>query len=299
MDIFKNDLLKSIALAFIGFSIWAIGDATVRGLGHYPSMLIYWFATGIACALLCILASKMGGWRDTLWGKPKLKMRMLRGFIIMIANFLSVITFSHLELTKAYAIVFMIPLMAKILSVVILKESIRLRSWIISIIGFCGVLIVLRPGAVPLEIGSVAAMCLTVFWALGYVMTKWIGEENQTHLSMTIYAYFFGFIVSSFFVFAGDELSVVRPEDLPFLLSLGLLSVSGTLFVSKAYAKGPTAYVAPVHYTQILWGAGLGALFFGEYPDLFTIIGGSIIIAAGMALIYFSRKPVRTVPASE
>ena len=61
------------------------------------------------------------------------------------------------------------------------------------------------------------------------------------------------------------------------------------MLVSNAYASAPTAHVAPVHYVQIIWGALLGAVLFGEYPDLYTIIGGGIIIGAGLLLIRYSR----------
>ena len=72
-------------------------------------------------------------------------------------------------------------------------------------------------------------------------------------------------------------------------MCVGAFGFLGALLVSNAYASAPTAYVAPVHYIQIIWGVILGAVLFSEYPDIYTIIGGSIIVGAGLLLIKYSR----------
>jgi len=64
----------------------------------------------------------------------------------------------------------------------------------------------------------------------------------------------------------------------------------GSLFASKAYADAPTSVIAPIQYVQMLSGIILGAVLFAEYPDIWTLTGGGIIIAAGLLLIKFTRS---------
>lgn len=292
--ILANPTLKAMAMAFIGFTLWAWSDAVIKNIADYPPILIVWFMALAALSTLSLLAPKLGGWHDT-WHKPKLKLRVTRGAIMVCSNLCAVVTFSHLELTKAYALIFCAPILAKVLSVLILKEKIRLRSWVLSLIGFSGVLVILRPGLIQIDIGSIAALLLACFFSLAYVMTRYIGEENQTPLSMSIFQYMLHVIIFTLPVFWLYDPFSVPLGDIGFMVLIGTFSGLGSVFVSRAYASAPTAYVAPVHYVQMLWGAGIGAIFFGEYPDSYTLIGAIIIVAAGMALIFFSRntKPVR------
>lgn len=206
--VLENPTLKAMMMAFIGFTLWAWGDAIIKYVGSHSPIMIAFFASIGSVGALCVLAPKLGGWHDT-WHKPKLRLRMFRGALLMITGVMSIIGFSNLELTKAYAIVFCIPLLSKILSVFILKEKIRLQSWIISLTGLSGVFVVLRPGLVEVDGPSLALLCGAIFFAVGYILTRYIGEENQTPLSMSLFQYSFTLLVmgpAAFLFF--DPLSV-------------------------------------------------------------------------------------------
>ena len=281
--------IQAILLAFSGFTLWVFSDAIVRVLKDYDPIPLVFIANFTALAIALIGAPFMGGFRETIT-RPKLKLRMARGALLSISTFLSFIAFANLELTTAYAIIFAAPLAAKVLSVFLTGEQIRMRSWLISLLGFAGVLVVIRPGLVPMNIGAMAALGLVFFFALGYVLARKIGPENQTQLSFVIFQYFILSVVCGFIGF--EQAIQIPPADIALAASIGVLSLAGNLCVSNAYTKAPTAVVAPVHYTQILWGVALGALLFSEYPDIYTSIGAAIIIAAGLLLIRYSRNPV-------
>jgi S-adenosylmethionine uptake transporter len=76
---------------------------------------------------------------------------------------------------------------------------------------------------------------------------------------------------------------------LAFTMVIGLCSILGSLLVSRAFMLAPAAVIAPVHYTQILWGLCFGAALFGEFPDGWTLLGAGVIIFAGLLLVRFSR----------
>ncbi len=276
-------------LAFFGFSLWSVSDAVVHSLVEYPTLVIAWLSSSSSLFFLLLFSSKLGGLRETL-RRPKLKLRMFRGAVLTISNVLAFYAFAHLELTKAYTLVFIAPLIAKVLSAVWLKEKISVKAWILSVIGFTGVLVVLRPGWVEIDAGSLAALGTTLVFAFGYVLARYIGEENQTPLSMALFQY-----VLLFVMLAWPANTLLQEMTLPWQPLwvcglIGLCSALGSIFVAQAFARGPSAYIAPIHYSQIFWGAFYGMLFYREYPDIWTAVGAAIIIGAGLVLVRSGQK---------
>lgn len=274
-------------LAFAGFSAWAMSDALVRLLRDYPVKDIAFITSFTVVTLLLILSPWLGGLKPTLT-QPKLKLRIFRGFLLGISNLLSFTAFTHLPLATVYAIIFIIPLLAKILSVFWTGEKINARAWAISALGFAGVLIVMRPGIMPLNIGVLAALGLVAFFASGHVLARVIGRENQTLLSMTLFQYCF--VILFMAPFAIPAIFALPLGATLTAMSIAVFAIAGSICVSNAFASAPTAYVSPIHYTQMLWGIGLGAALFGEYPDNWTLIGAGIIISSGLLLLKYGRQ---------
>lgn len=290
-------LLTAIIITFIGFFMWSCSDAIIRLLKDYSPIHVACIASLGSVISLMICAPILGGFRDTIF-LPKLKLRLTRGVILAFSNFMAFITFANLEMAPAYAIIFIIPVMAKVLSVMLTKETISLRSWLISGLGFFGVLIVVRPGMIPLGIGSLAALALVFFFSIGQVMTRWIGKENQTLMSMSLFQYSIVTLAFGAYIFLGDQTIAMPLGDIVLALLIGVIAVIGTILVSNAYACHPTAYIAPIQYSQMLWGIALGALMFGEYPDAWTLVGAAIIIISGLMLLRAStrRKDIAIKP---
>ena len=279
-------LLKPMLLAFGGFTLWTIGDALIRLLNDYSPFQIAFITSCFALVFLFALSPVLGGVKRS-FAMPKMGLQIGRGLLLAIPSFLSFIVFANLELATAYAILFVVPVMAKIFSVILNKESISPRMWMITLLGFVGVLIILRPGVIPLNIGTISALSMTVLFAFGHVLTRYIGEENQTLFGMAFYKTLFVWLataVPAYFVFQS-----VPMLDLALMAFMGLEGALGTILVSRAFATAPAAYVAPIHYTQIIWGVIWGALLFAEFPDAYTMVGASVIIASGLLLLKYSR----------
>lgn len=288
---------KEILISFIGFTSWSFSDALIRSLNAYPTVLIACVSTSISTILLCLFSQKLGGFYDT-FSKPQLKLRILRGAIIACCTIFAYITFSNLDLATAYALIFIAPFLSSIISVILNRESVTAQSWLVIFTGFTGMLIILRPGLIPLSIGTISALLSATFFSLGFVLTRYIKKENQTFLSMAFFQYI---IVSLLTVIpayqaynALDPSLIFGVQQFFITLGVSLTALIGALMISTAYSRAPTALVAPIHYVQILWGTLLGAIFFTEYPDFWTIVGGSIIVAGGLMLIGFNKKKKRS-----
>lgn len=283
---------KEIYMALFGFSLWSVSDAFVRTLSTYPTVLVAWTCAIISTLIMCAFASHLGGFRDTFY-KPQLKLRLFRGGLLACSNLCAFVVFTHLDLATAYALIFAAPFFAKILSIFFTGENIRLRSWLITLFGFSGVLVVLRPGYLPMSFGVIAALVLAFLFALGYALTRYIKSENQTFLSMGFFQYALVAVCLCFPAYhTFSTLDQTVAFDFYFfapVFCIAAFGVVGSVFVAQGYNNAPTALIAPIHYVQILWGILFGALFFGEYPDSWTLLGASIIVTSGLLLIKYTR----------
>ena len=160
----RGYILKAMIMAFCGFSLWTVGDSCIRYLQNYPPVQIGFIASIYSVVLLLAFSPMLGGIGET-FRKPKLGWQLGRGVVLAISGILSFYTFANLELPTAYAIVFVTPFLSKILSVWLTGEKVRPACWVTSAIAFAGVLVVIRPGMVPLELGVLAALGLGVFFA--------------------------------------------------------------------------------------------------------------------------------------
>lgn len=285
----SNPLSRSVLMALAGFFLWSAGDTAIRSMNHLPLSVVSFGYSFAAVVFMLVFSSRLGGVRET-FARPKLFLRMARGLLLTFSNFCAVVAFSNLELATGYALVFLSPFMVKLLSVVLLGEKISLRSWLLSALGFAGVLIVLRPGYIPLNIGAIAALSLTVFFSLGHVLSPVIGEENQTRLSMSLFQYLFLALASAPFAFHDAGGSGLDLFSIALLIMCGMTAIGGAIFVATAFARAPARLIAPLHYSQMLWGILFGALFFGEIPDGITLLGAGVIAGSGLLLMKFSRK---------
>ncbi|MEL7026649.1 MAG: DMT family transporter, partial [Pseudomonadota bacterium] len=140
----------------------------------------------------------------------------------------------------------------------------------------------LRPGAEPLTLGHIAGLTAAVGSALASVIVRKIGKDERSAVLM-LYP-----MMVNFAAMAMIMPFVYQPMpagDLGLVAVVSALAFVAALFVIAAYRRGDAAVVAPMQYSQILWAAAYGAMFFDEVPDRDTIIGAGIIILSGLYIV--------------
>ncbi len=277
---------SGVLLAVAAFAIFATHDALIKHLGgSYAVFQILFFSVmfGFPPIALSMSASRaIDNFRPhhPWW----LAARTLCNLIGMVCAFYA---FTTLPLAQAYAILFATPLLITALSVPMLGEVVRLRRWIAILFGLLGVLVVLRPGATDLELGHAAALVAAIVSALGSIIVRKIGPDERSTV-LVLYP-----LVLSMVAMGALLPFVYVPMPLP---DLGLTAVIGFMaFVAQfaiigAYKRATAALIAPMQYSQILWAALYGALFFDEFPDIWVAVGATIIIASGIYLVLRESK---------
>ena len=190
--------------------------------------------------------------------------------------------FGRLPLSQAYAIIFAAPLIITVLAIPLLGETVRLRRGFAVLLGLAGVLIVLRPGASPMDAGHLAALLAAFAGAMNAIVVRKIGNEERG-VVMILYPMMANLVLmAAILPFVYVEVPLV---DLGLFAVVAALILLAMTFLVAAYARGDAMVVAPTQYSQIVWAAVFGALLFEEYPDWQTYAGTAVIVLSGIYIL--------------
>lgn len=152
-----SSVLRGVLVAFGAYAVFAFSDASIKILhGGVPAYQIAFVGAVFGCAALPFIKGRGDSWFDVLrsTNRPLWLLRFACGAIGAIA---SIITFTKLPMAEAFCLLFLLPSFVTILSVIFLAEDVRWQRWAAVIVGFIGVLVVLRPGFRELSVGHLAA----------------------------------------------------------------------------------------------------------------------------------------------
>ncbi|TXH20198.1 MAG: DMT family transporter [Gammaproteobacteria bacterium] len=211
------------------------------------------------------------------------------GLVGMFCGFTAV---SMLPLTESTALSFASPLFMTALSALILKEHVGVHRWGAVVVGFVGVLIMVRPDPTHMaSLGTVFALA-GALGAAGAMIA--IREIGRTEPGPTIVFYFTlaGMLVGlSSLPFGGWTIPDLT--TLVMLICTGLLGGTGQLFLTEALRRAPVAVVAPFDYTQLVWACIIGFLVWDEIPRAATIAGALVVAASGVYILYRETRRLR------
>ena len=218
--------------------------------------------------------------------------RSVAGLLGMCCSFFAV---QRLALTEATAFTFAAPLFMTALSALMLRETVGRHRWGAVLVGFAGVLIMVRPQPGHMNLTGVGfALTAAVGSALAMVQIRQI---SVTEKGATIVFYFtlagtlLGLGVSVFDWVTPD------PATLAALIFSGLIGGVGQLFLTEAIRVAPVGVVAPFDYTQLIWATILGYLIWGELPQPVTLAGAAVVAASGLYILHRELLRFRRAPA--
>ena len=193
---------------------------------------------------------------------------------------------TKIPLADAVAISFPRPLFLIVLAVLFLGEVVRVRRWSATLVGFIGVIVMVRP-SVDIEFAAVVALFGTLLVAVAVVCVKKLSTTERAAVML----FYFG-IVSSVVtaVPAAYYWRTPTGPELVALFGVGALAATGQFCVIRSLTVGETTAVAPVDYIRLLFAAVIGYVYFAEVPDFWTWVGAAIVISAS---IYIAQREAR------
>jgi drug/metabolite transporter (DMT)-like permease len=215
---------------------------------------------------------------------PRIRMFTLRSALSLVSMLFGFTSLSYLTLANATALSFTAPLFATILAALVLGETVRRRRWSATLVGFLGVLIVLRPGMNGIGIGEMLALAGAFLTALVIIVVK---QMSRTEPSNAIVAYMVLLLTPMALVVALPFWSWPTLADWPFVIGMGLAGTIGHVCWTRAISMADASVVVPFDYLRLIFTIIIGILAFAEQPDRYTLLGSAIIVMAG---IYIARR---------
>jgi drug/metabolite transporter (DMT)-like permease len=287
----KSPSLRGSLLALASFGCYACCDVSLKALG---AAQLHSFQVAFLSAL-CTLPFVLGQifWTNRVDMTPAAfrpalpGLTLLRGVITLLGSGFVTYAFTHLPLAECYAIFFTMPLLITLLAWPLLNEPIDARRGVLIVLGFVGVLIALRPGQTHFQLAHLIAACGAVTGAVNSLLLRKIGHRERSGVIL-LYPLLFQGGVGTFLAYGVWQPMTLQDWAIGF--QIGALGSFAGILIIAAYRCSPAIVVAPMQYSQIVWASTLGVIFFNEIPKPATISGISIIIAAGLMMLWVNGR---------
>lgn len=290
--------LLGVGLMLVAATMGASLDALAKWFTqHYPVSEIVCIRFGMQ-ALVMVALTPWFGRRAVLTTRAPLA-HLGRGLAMIASSGLFVAALSVLPLATAVVLGQTAPLIAAAIAVPLLGERVSLRHWLLVLLGFAGVVVVLRPAPEIFGLSVLLPLASAASYAVYQVMTRRVAAVDAAIPSL-----FYPSIVACVVAACIAPFHWIWPTPLHAALMIGHGALCGLshLLIIRALTLSSVSLVAPFGYVGLLWAAGLGVAVFGETLDLATIAGGALIAGAGILLareaVLRNRVPPGNPPSS-
>ena len=271
----RSAQLYGIGLMLLGVFMFSFGDA----LGKY---LVSTYAVGQllwlrACAALFVLSPLI--WRNreqfVQMERPRLQLvRVILSTLEVAAFFLATVYLPLADVTTYYLAC---PIFVTALSGIVLGEEVGWRRWTAILVGFCGVLIALRPSAQTISWPAMIALGGSLSFSILMLITRSLRAIPDIVMvtSQFVGTFLLGAVLSAYHWVPPSRGSLVI-----FALA-GFISVTALFCVNRSLKLAPASVVVPYQYSMIVWAVIFGFVVWGDVPSISTLVGAAIIIGAG------------------
>lgn len=237
----------------------------------------------IALAIFLVLAPRFFGGLKNLRSN-RWRWHALRTMLTVGAMYGFFYGLAIMPLVNVLTLAYSAPLIMTALSVPFLGERVGWRRWLAVVVGFVGVLIMLRPGSGEFNLATVGVLVASFCYAGQALTARHIGQTEST-LSMAVYVIVGPLLISALFVNADNWLTPDTTGWL-FMAGAGACSVITWVGLINGYKGAATALLAPLEYVGLVGGAVAGYLIWNEVPDGSVVLGATIIVASGLFVFY-------------
>lgn len=278
--------LAGVAMMCLGVACLSVNDAIAKTLtDDYSAVQILFLRNLIALPAAVALAVRMGGTAALRSYRPAA--HLVRGVLWLCAATLFFSGLRHLGLAEATTLVFAAPVFITALSALLLKEKVGWRRWSAVLVGFLGVVVVVRPGSAAFQPAALFPVATALFYAGLMISARWV-DPRESVWTLMLYLVGAGALLGG--LLTPFVWTAIRPEDLWLFFGIALFGTAGMTLMTQAFRFAPAAVIAPFDYTALLWATALGWLIWSEVPDLATYVGAGIIILSGLFIVFREQK---------
>ena len=278
----RRDNLLGIAFGLASVVLFSYPTLVVKLVGdRYPMNEVVWFRHAFALVPAVALVMVQGGFRTLRTGRLRMHLaRLAAGMSSMLFGFYALLL---IPLADATVYSFVAPLLVTALSVPLLCERVGIHRWSAVVAGFIGVVIMMRPGHAALELGVILALAGALGSAFVNITMRLLGS-SETAASTTFMYTSMSCVV--FTVSLAFSWTTPTLPDFLLLASLGAVGGIAQFCSTTALRHAPSALIAPLGYTSLLWMTAAGMLLWDETPSGSTLLGAVLVCASGLYIVY-------------
>ena len=273
--------LRAILLTMSGSFFAVLMEALIRAAQYDSNVYtigFFRFFFGLIIIFPYLVKNKF-----TPYKTKNFKFYFIRGLFnipMMIFGFGALV---YVPFEQFKAMHFLSPIIVVLLSFIIFREKIYLYRIFALLIGFAGMLIIVRPGIIEFNIGTIMILTSLTFWSFIIILSKFVSKDDSP-ITMVTYQYtlmtFFSLPLAIFFW--------VTPS-LTSLIYVFIGAISGTILhlsLALSYKYADLSVTQPIWFTGLIFGSGIGYFAFNETPDLWTWLGGIVVFSSVLVITY-------------
>jgi drug/metabolite transporter (DMT)-like permease len=264
--------------------------AKFLGQQNFPIPQLVWARFLFGTLFTLPFAWSIGG--NAILRPTHLMHQTARAVLLILGTCFFFLALKHLPIADTLAIYFIQPILVTALSPLILKETVGPHRWACVFFGFIGVLIIIRPGFQAFNIGMLFALCAGLCSAFYLLLTRSLtGSVNAmvtTFQTSAIGA--IGLSLAMPFMWTPPNIN-----QWLMLVGIGFFAIVGHYFITRAYDMGEASLISPLGYLEMVTAVLLGWYFFGNFPDAYTFLGVSILIACAIYISFRERLKAKAV----
>ena len=283
----KQNTPKGVALLLAAMVVLPFLDVCAKFLGGQgmPIAQIVWARMAFGLLFTApLLVSKEG---TAALVPQRVPLHILRALLLMGATFSFFYALTFQGIAETLAVFFVQPLVVTILSPLVLGEHVGIRRWLAVLVGFVGTLIIIRPGLVAINPGSLLGFAAGTSLACYMLLTRRIAGQASA-LATTYNTTVMGtLIATAAVIFVWQQ---PTPSQWLLMILLAGIAAGGHYLIVRAYDYAEASLLAPLAYTEMIMAVALGWFFFGDFPDFWTFVGVAILIASAIYISYRERR---------
>ncbi|MDA9926262.1 DMT family transporter [Amylibacter sp.] len=291
-----------VLCALLASFAFTLNDVGIKFLsGDYPLHQIVLVRAFVAMFITLIIIIPFEGGYHLLRTK-QLKLHLLRGAFVVLANILFFLGLAEIPLSEATAIFFVSPLIITLFSVIFLSEKVGPWRWFAVIMGLVGAIVMLRPTSNSFQLAGLLPVGAAFCYASLHILTRKMGTiEKASTMSFYLQLTFVVVSISMGLVFGDGRYGIQESAALEFLLRpwvwpnhfdlivmacIGVASAIGGYTISQAYRLSEAALIAPIEYVALILAVFWGIAIFNEWPDSIAWTGIALILFSGLLMLW-------------
>ncbi|WP_353471137.1 DMT family transporter [Salipiger sp. H15] len=283
-----SDNGRGMLLMIGNMAAFTFSDACVKEIGSdLPLSQVLVLRGLVASLFIAGLALRLGALRHRPGGRDAALM-LLRGIAECGSAYFFLTALRNMPLANATALLQMVPLTVTLGSAVFFGEPVGWRRWLAIAGGFCGMLLIVRPGTEGFNTYSVYALLTVVAVTLRDLTTRRFSKQlpsMQVTLSSSVLVTLMAAVLS-----LGEDWQPLDARLSVLMLGTALLVMAGYTLSVMVMRIGEVGFIAPFRYTGLLWALLLGLVFWGEVPQPMTLLGAAVIVAMGSFTLWRERQ---------